>query len=170
MFKKLLKINKKWLILSALLFGVILSFSTVKGMAYLDSPGFCVSCHTMESPYKSFMDSTHAELQCNDCHLPHKSEVGKLFFKGRAGMGHMYYNTLGTDKIPDVISATERTQAIMDDNCISCHKSTLTNISHDAKEKCISCHKTVPHGKGFKDDHFYEPPKSGELLETKGGF
>jgi cytochrome c nitrite reductase small subunit len=169
-FKKLLRIDKKVLIVVALLIGVALSFSTVKTMAYLDSPVFCQNCHTMQSVYTSFVDSTHAELQCNDCHLPHKSEVGKLFFKGRAGMTHIYFNTLGTEKIPDVIGATERTKAIMNDNCISCHQSTVSNVSHDAKDSCISCHKTVPHGKGFKDDHFNKPPKSGELLENKGGF
>jgi cytochrome c nitrite reductase small subunit len=170
MFKKLLKMNKKFLIVLALLVGVFLSFSTVKTMAYLDSPGFCQNCHTMKSVYTSFVDSTHSDLQCNDCHLPHKSEVGKLFFKGRAGMTHIYFNTLGTDDIPDVIQATDRTKDIMNDNCISCHNSTLSNVSHDAKDKCISCHKTVPHGKGFKDDHYNKPPKSGELLENKGGF
>ncbi|MEH7106327.1 MULTISPECIES: NapC/NirT family cytochrome c [Bacillaceae] len=170
MFKKLLKIDKKFLVVLAVLIGVFLSFSTVKTLAYLDSPGFCQNCHTMQSQYTSFMDSTHAELQCNDCHLPHKSEMGKLFFKGRAGMTHIYYNTLGTEKIPQEIHATERTKSIMNDNCISCHKSTLTNISHDAKDSCTSCHKTVPHGKGFKDSHFNEPPKSGELLENKGGY
>lgn len=170
MFKKLLKMDKKFLIVLALLIGVFLSFSTVKTMAYLDSPGFCQNCHTMKSVHQSFMDSTHSDLQCNDCHLPHKSEVGKLFFKGRAGMTHIYFNTLGTKKIPNVIEATDRTEKIMNDNCSSCHKSTLSNVSHDAKEKCISCHKTVPHGKGFKDDSYNKPPVSGELLENKGGF
>ena len=170
MFKKLFKTNKKWLIVVGLLVGVVLTFSGMKTMAYLDSPGFCQNCHTMKSVYNTFMDSTHAELQCNDCHLPHKSEIGKLFFKGRAGMTHIYYNTFATDDIPNEIHATERTKAIMDDNCIRCHQSTVDNISHDAKDSCSSCHKTVPHGKGFKDDHFNEPPKSGELLENRGGF
>ncbi|AZU63668.1 NapC/NirT family cytochrome c [Neobacillus mesonae] len=170
MFKKLFKMPKKWLLVLALIVGVFLSFSTVKSMDYLDSPGFCQNCHTMQSQYASFMDSTHAELQCNDCHLPHKSEAGKLFFKGRAGMTHIYYNTLGKNQIPDVIHATERTKGIMNDNCISCHKSTLTNVSHDAKDSCTSCHTTVPHGKGFKDDHYNKPPVSGELLKNKGGF
>jgi cytochrome c nitrite reductase small subunit len=170
MFKKLLKINKKFLFVAVLLIGVLLSLTTVKTMAYLDSPGFCQNCHTMKNVYTSFMDSTHAELQCNDCHLPHKSEVGKLFFKGRAGMTHVYYNSLGTDDIPNVIEATDRTMKVINENCVSCHKSTITNVSHDAKDSCVSCHKTVPHGKGFKDDHYNKPPKSGELLENKGGF
>jgi cytochrome c nitrite reductase small subunit len=170
MLKKLLAIDKRVLLVAALLAGVFLSVVTVKTMAYTDSPGFCQNCHTMESVYTSFIDSTHAELQCNDCHLPHESVAGKLFFKGRAGMTHVYYNTLGTEKIPDVIYATERTIKVINKNCAECHASTLDNVEHDSKDSCISCHRTVPHGKDFKDDHFDEPPKSGELLENKGGF
>ncbi|MGG1678001.1 NapC/NirT family cytochrome c [Neobacillus sp. NRS-1170] len=170
MIKKLLKIDKKLLVVMALLGGVFLSLVTVKTMAYTDSPGFCQNCHTMQSVYTSFMDSTHAKLSCNDCHLPHENIAKKLFFKGRAGMTHVYYNSLGTEDIPDVIHAADRTMKVINENCISCHKSTITNVSHDAKDSCVSCHKTVPHGKGFKDDHYKEPPKSGELLEKKGGF
>ena len=55
-------------------------------------------------------------------------------------------------------------------NCADCHKSTIGNVSHDAKDNCMSCHKTVPHGKDFKDDTFDQAPKSGELLKNKGGF
>lgn len=169
-FKKLLAIDKRVLILGALLAGVLFSFGTVKTMAYLDSPGFCQNCHTMKSVYTSFVDSTHAELQCNDCHLPHESEVGKLFFKGRAGMTHIFYNTLGTEDIPDRIYATTRTLRVINKNCAECHKSTVDNVSHDAKENCMSCHQTVPHGSDFKDDTYNQPPKSGELLKNKGGF
>lgn len=168
--EKLLAIDKRVLILGALLAGVLFSFGTVKTMAYLDSPGFCQNCHTMKSVYTSFVDSTHAELQCNDCHLPHESEVGKLFFKGRAGITHIFYNTLGTEDIPDRIYATTRTLRVINKNCAECHKSTVDNVSHDAKENCMSCHQTVPHGSDFKDDSYDQPPKSGELLKNKGGF
>jgi cytochrome c nitrite reductase small subunit len=170
MLKKLLAIDKRVLIVVALLAGIGFSVGTVKTMAYLDSPGFCQNCHTMESVYTSFMDSTHAALQCNDCHLPHESEAGKLFFKGRAGMTHIYYNTLGTEDIPDRIYATTRTLKVINKNCAECHQSTVNNVSHDSKDSCISCHKTVPHGKDFKDDSYDKPAKSGELLNTKGGF
>jgi cytochrome c nitrite reductase small subunit len=170
MVKKLRGINKKILLVIALLGGVFLSLATVKTMAYTDSPGFCRNCHTMQSEYTSFMDSTHSGLSCNDCHLPHNNIGQKLFFKGRAGMTHVYYNSLGTDKIPNVIHATNRTKETVNENCISCHKSTLTNVSHNAKDNCVSCHQSVPHGKGFKDEHFNKPPKSGELLDNKGGY
>jgi len=171
MFKKLLAIDKKILIFVALFAGIVLSAVSVKGMEYLDSPDFCQSCHIMDSAYGSFVDSTHSKLACNDCHLPHDSEVGKLFNKGKAGMGHIYYNTLGTEKIPQVLHATDKTEEWVEGNCVKCHESTLTNVEHDAKESCTTCHRLVPHGKNFKsEDKFNEPPVSGELLENKGGF
>lgn len=170
MFKKLLAIDKKILIFAALFAGIVLSVVTVKTLAYTDSPNFCQSCHIMDSAYGSFTDSTHSTLSCNDCHLPHDNVAKKLVFKGKAGMGHMYFNTLGTEKIPNVLHATEKTEKVVEENCISCHKSTLTNIEHDAKESCTTCHRTVPHGKNFKTKEFNKPPKSGELLEHKGGF
>lgn len=170
MFKKILAIDKKILIFTALFAGIVLSVVTVKTMAYTDSPNFCQSCHIMDSAYGSFTDSTHSTLSCNDCHLPHDSVAKKLVFKGKAGMGHMYYNTLGTEKIPNELHATEKTEKVVEENCITCHESTLTNIEHDAKESCTTCHRTVPHGKNFKTKEFNKPPKSGELLENKGGF
>ncbi|WP_316571023.1 NapC/NirT family cytochrome c [Neobacillus sp. YIM B06451] len=170
MFKKLLAIDKKILIFAALFAGIVLSAVTMKTLAYTDSPNFCQSCHIMDSAYGSFTDSTHSTLSCNDCHLPHDNVAKKLVFKGKAGMGHMYFNTLGKDKIPNVLHATEKTEMVVEQNCITCHESTLTNIEHDAKESCTTCHRTVPHGKNFKTKEFNKPPKSGELLEHKGGF
>lgn len=164
------RINKKVLFLIAVIAGILLSLLTVKTMAYTDSPGFCKTCHIMESEYTSFENSTHAELSCNECHLPHDSIVHKLFFKGRAGMTHVYFNSLGTKKIPKVIHATDRTMDAVNDNCIRCHQSTLTNVSHDAKDNCTTCHRLVPHGNDFKDKTYNEAPKSGELLKHKGGY
>lgn len=170
MVKKIRMINRKMLFLIAIIAGILLSLLTVKTMAYTDSPGFCRSCHVMESEYTSFENSTHAELSCNECHLPHDSIVHKLFFKGRAGMTHVYFNTFGTEDIPKVIHATDRTKKVVNDNCKSCHKSTLANVSHNAKDNCTSCHQLVPHGKNFKDKTFNEAPQSGELLKNKGGY
>ncbi len=170
MVTKIRQINKKMLFLIAIITGILLSLLTVKTMAYTDSPGFCKTCHIMESEYTSFENSTHAGLSCNDCHLPHDSIVHKLFFKGRAGMTHVFYNTFGTKDIPQVIHATDRTMTAVNANCIHCHESTLSNVSHKAKDNCTSCHKLVPHGKDFKDKTFKEAPKSGELLIHKGGY
>lgn len=169
MLKKLLAIDKRLLLLVGLFVGIIISVVTAKGLAYTDSAEFCKSCHIMNNVYDSFVDSTHAELACADCHLPHDSLVSKYTFKAKSGIGHVYYNTLGAEKIPGVLHPTEGSKEAINSNCMSCHKSTLDNVSHDAKETCTECHQSVPHGKGFKTEDFYKAPKPGELLEDKGG-
>jgi cytochrome c nitrite reductase small subunit len=169
MLKKLLAIDKRLLLLMGLFVGIIISVVTVKGLAYTDSAEFCKSCHIMNNVYDSFVDSTHAELACADCHLPHDSLVSKYTFKAKSGLGHVYFNTLGEEDIPGVLHPTDGSKKAINHNCMSCHKSTLDNVSHDAKETCTECHQSVPHGKGFKTEDFYKPAKPGELLEDKGG-
>jgi cytochrome c nitrite reductase small subunit len=174
MMKRLREIDKRVHVLIGLLViglaaGIVISIATAKTLAYTDSAEFCKSCHIMTNVYDSFKDSTHAELACADCHLPHDSLVSKYTFKAKSGIGHVYYNTLGAEKIPEVLHPTEGSKEAINGNCKSCHKSTLENISHDAKESCTSCHQSVPHGKGFKNEDFYKPAKPGELLENKEG-
>lgn len=169
MLKKLLAIDKRLLLLIGLFVGIIASVVTAKTLAYTDSAEFCKSCHIMNNVYDSFVDSTHAELACADCHLPHDSLVSKYTFKAKSGIGHVYFNSLGEAKIPEVLHPTQGSEEAINSNCVSCHSSTLDNVSHDVKESCIKCHQSVPHGKGFKTEDFYKAPKPGELLEDKGG-
>lgn len=169
MLKKIFSIDKKLLLVVGVFVGIIISVVSVKTLAYTDSADFCSSCHIMTQVHDSFADSTHAKLACSDCHLPHDTIVNKYTNKAKAGIGHVYYNTLGSDKIPEVLHATTNSQEVINQNCIDCHESTLKNVSHDAKDSCSSCHQAIPHGKGFKTEDYFKPPKSGELLETKGG-
>ncbi|MGJ7920903.1 cytochrome c3 family protein [Neobacillus sp. LXY-4] len=169
MLKKFLAIDKRLLLLIGLFVGIIASVVTAKTLAYTDSGEFCKSCHIMNNAHDSFTDSTHAEIACGDCHLPHDSLVSKYTFKAKSGLGHVYYNTFGEEKIPGVLHPTAGSKEAINSNCINCHKSTLENVSHDAKENCTVCHQSVPHGKGFKTEEFYKVPKPGELLENKGG-
>lgn len=167
--KKFLSLDKRMLLFIGVFTGIILSVVTVKGLAYTDSPGFCGSCHIMNNVHDSFASSTHAELACSDCHLPHDSLVNKYVNKAKAGVGHVYFNTLGESKIPEVLHTTDNSKEIINENCIDCHKSTIDNIAHDAKDSCSSCHQSVPHGSDFKTEDFFKPAKPGELLENKGG-
>lgn len=148
------------LILIGVFVGIVLFAGGSKGLEATDSPEFCSSCHIMESAHDSFMDSNHATLSCNDCHVPHDNVVSKLWYKGKAGLGHIYYNTLGTEKIPDVLHATQSTEDVVNDNCMRCHEPAMENLEHpDVKDRgCISCHRQVPHGKGmYKPDDWFEP-------------
>lgn len=170
MWKKFLRMDKKLLLVIGLFAGIVFSVFTVKTLSYTDSPDFCSSCHIMDEAYDTMMASTHAGISCGDCHLPHDNIVNKLTFKAKSGMSHVYYNTLGVDKIPEILTATEDSEKAINSNCISCHQQTIDNVDHLAKDSCIDCHREVPHGKDFKHKEFYEPPKSGELIKNKGGF
>ncbi len=167
--KKLLAVDKKILITMALLIGIFLSVGITKAMGYSNSSEFCSSCHIMTDVNQSFMNSAHATIECGDCHLPHDNVVTKYAYKAKSGLGHIYYNTLGTKDIPQVIHASESTKELMDANCISCHKPVVENVKHDAKDSCVSCHRAVPHGTDFKTEDFNQKPKPGQLLKDKGG-
>lgn len=169
MLKKILAIDKRLLLFIGVFVGIVFSVVTVKTLAYTDSAEFCSSCHIMTNVYESFSDSNHAELACADCHLPHDTLVNKYINKAKSGIGHVYYNTLGVEKIPGVLHETDNSTSIINQNCIDCHQNTVENISHDAKENCSSCHEAIPHGSDFKTEDYYKPSKSGELLENKGG-
>lgn len=167
--KKFLSKNKHWLLFIGVFVGIGLSVVTAKALEYTDSAAFCSSCHIMTEVYESHANSTHAELLCADCHLPHDSIMNKYVNKAKSGIGHVYYNTLGVEKIPTVLHPTDHSKEIITQNCIDCHQSTLDNVSHDAKDSCSSCHEAVPHGSDFKTEDYFKPPKSGELLKNKGG-
>jgi hypothetical protein len=81
----------------------------------------------MDSAFGSFSASNHAHLDCNDCHAPTESFLVKMTFKARAGMGHMYMNTIGRGDIPDVLHATSGSVDVVNDNCIKCHQPSLAD-------------------------------------------
>ncbi|AKS38810.1 nitrate/TMAO reductase membrane-bound tetraheme cytochrome C subunit [Anoxybacillus gonensis] len=171
MWKKLFSLDKKVLVIVFLFVGIVGTVAAAETLSYTDSAQFCSNCHIMNEAHDSFAASTHANIACNDCHLPHDNVVNKLVFKAKAGMTHVYFNTLGSKKIPKVLHATTASKDVINKNCISCHEATIQNVSHDAKENCFSCHRDVPHGKAtFKTKEFDEQLPSGTLLNRKGGF
>jgi len=75
--------------------GIVLYAGTVTAIKATDTGEFCSSCHVMDTVYEAFTQSPHARLDCNDCHAPTDNIANKLMFKARAGLGHIYMNTLG---------------------------------------------------------------------------
>lgn len=137
------------IILLSAFIGIALYAGTVTAIKATDTGEFCSSCHVMDTVYEAFNRSPHAKLDCNDCHAPTDSITNKMLFKARAGLGHIYMNTLGASRIPDVLHATESSVDVVNKNCISCHQYTLENVAHDSKGTCIGCHRQVPHGLGI---------------------
>ncbi len=144
--------------LGGVVLGIVLTATAITVIESTDSPEFCSGCHIMDSAFGSFSTSNHATLDCNDCHAPSESFFVKMTFKARAGMGHMYMNTIGRGDIPDVLHATSESSEVVVSNCIRCHAPSLAEVSHDAKERCADCHRSVPHGRGmFRPDDWHEP-------------
>ncbi len=170
MFKRFIKSKKTRYISGGILIGILLLVGVEKGMAYMDSPEFCSSCHIMEPVTASFEESTHSNLDCNDCHMPEGNLISHAIFKAKVGSGHFYYNTFAEEKIPVNIEAKEETKEIIKENCISCHENTVNDVSHQSKEDCVECHVSVAHGtKPHRGVDMDEAPKSGELNQNKGG-
>ena len=49
---------------------LVVSISTYRGAAYMDSPQFCgQSCHVMHPEYAAYKISAHSHVACVDCHI-----------------------------------------------------------------------------------------------------
>lgn len=158
LIKRFKEMNNKSLLLILLgaFIGIVLYAGTGTAIKATDTGEFCSSCHVMDTVYEAFTRSAHAGLDCNDCHAPTDNYAKKLAFKARAGLGHIYMNTIGANNIPDVLHATESSVDVVNKNCISCHEYTLENVAHNSKDSCTGCHRQVPHGQGiFKSSDWH---------------
>lgn len=66
-FIKEVNIKKLFLIFGITL--VVLGMLAVKATEYIDKPGFCKSCHTMKPYYNYWVESSHKDVSCFDCHF-----------------------------------------------------------------------------------------------------
>ncbi|MDW7673808.1 MAG: NapC/NirT family cytochrome c [Bacillota bacterium] len=140
--EKLQSYNKWFLISIVLILGIFLYAGSSYAMKTTDQAAFCSSCHVMNEKTRTFNDSVHASLSCNDCHAP-EATGSKLLFKTKTGTSHLAKNISGN--IEDVIHSTFNTKEVVKQNCISCHSMTNKNVMLDAKDFCTDCHRHVPH-------------------------
>ena len=55
---------------------LVVSISTYRGAAYMDSPQFCgQSCHVMHPEYTAYKISAHSHVACVDCHIGSGAEA-----------------------------------------------------------------------------------------------
>lgn len=131
-----------------LLGGVVLGVVVLAGASYVvgvtDQRPFCATCHLMEPEAITHKLSTHANISCNECHLPQGDFVGHYAYKAYTGATDIYMNTLGAPDLP--ITTTPGMKEIIDANCRRCHAGTNSNVaSMNAKPYCTDCHRNVPH-------------------------
>ncbi|MGF7184715.1 cytochrome c nitrite reductase small subunit [Desulfitispora alkaliphila] len=141
--KQQLKSANKWFLATVALAALIVLYvGTGFAMKATDEAAFCGSCHVMNEAVRTYEQSVHASISCNDCHAPHDT-IPKMAFKAKAGAKDIYKNTTGN--VPDVIHATNETRDIVNDNCLNCHEMTNKNVAMDSKDYCVDCHRHVPH-------------------------
>ena len=90
---------------------LVLGAAGVVGTAYTSSSSFCASCHEMTTRYVSWTRSTHADVECMDCH----SGVGVMGYVNAkiGGVRQMWQHHFGT--IGDIHVEVE------DAVCLKCH-------------------------------------------------
>ncbi len=125
---------------------VIAAFFIVLGppklLAKTDTPGFCVSCHVMESSYEAWIHAgAHRRNYCVDCHLPHENMPAHYAWKAIDGFKDMVVFYSGS--VPDRITISSHGKKVLQANCIRCHEATVTMI--DKERKCWECHKRITH-------------------------
>jgi cytochrome c nitrite reductase small subunit len=143
-----------WLLLAAVIGGIVglssYTFAYAEGASYFSNdPAACVNCHIMREVYDGWNHGSHkAVAACNDCHTPHTSVAAKYLVKGINGWNHSVAFTTGNFHEP--IQITDMNRAVAQENCLYCHGSMVTAISHETANEptdCLACHGGVGHGR-----------------------
>ena len=127
------------------------TFTHAKGWSYLSKdPKSCINCHVMNPQWDSWQHSSHKNVaDCITCHMPH-TFVNKWYTKALNGWNHGKAFTTGN--IPEPMVITKRNKEIVLENCVECHKTTVSTMhvsmsrKHEADEPtCTTCHGNVGH-------------------------
>jgi cytochrome c nitrite reductase small subunit len=159
-----------------LLLAIVATVSALAVFVFVtDAPAYagtasstCANCHVMDSMYENYYHARHhAEAVCADCHLPHDNVAAYYFEKGRQGMHDVY--VFGTDQTPEVINISRHSQAIVQDNCVRCHRATVETIMAGVQpfaRDCWECHRSVAHGSRGAD---LDPYQDSSLYPVEQG-
>jgi cytochrome c nitrite reductase small subunit len=128
----------------------VYTFGYGKGLSYFSrDPAACANCHIMQDQYSSWQKAPHhASAACVDCHLPHDF-IPKMIAKTDNGWRHSKAFTLQNFHEP--IRITPRNSAILQENCLRCHRDFLHAIvpgssTDENAVRCVQCHRGVGHG------------------------
>ncbi|NIY91452.1 NapC/NirT family cytochrome c [Vibrio diazotrophicus] len=170
-----MSIKKRYVAL-LMLVGIGIGWLTLGGSAaimhYTSDTEFCLSCHSMEIPYKEYQGSVHfsnakgIRAECSDCHIP-ADTVDYLFTKIRATKDIYHEFITGKIDTPEKYEAHRKELAEMvwqqfrendSATCRSCHDADAMEPFAQSREAakmhaygieenqtCIDCHKGVAH-------------------------
>lgn len=139
------KLNRKKKIILFLGLGFIILLSlSPRIIKETSTPGFCVSCHIMESEYEDwFKSGLHRTIKCVDCHLPNNNLFNHLIWKAVDGTKDVvsFYGRFYADHI----TISNHGRSTIQSNCIRCHSDMVSRISLEDKQNCWSCHRRTNH-------------------------
>jgi len=132
--------SPRWkILLPTIVILVIVSIALVGGTygwEYSNSPQFCgTTCHTMPPQNAVYIESPHANVTCEECHIGRTSFVNQITRKSQ-GLKELYYQTFNLYEFP--IRAKALRPAV--DTCEKCHRpetfsdDSLRVISHFGDE------------------------------------
>ena len=109
---------------------LVVSVASYRGAAYMDSPQFCgQSCHVMHPEYAAYQVSSHAHVDCVQCHI------------GNGATSYVEAKINGTKQL---IEVTLRPVAGMASNLIPTYPTPIPSPVRNlrpAREICEACHK-----------------------------
>ncbi|MBM3241817.1 cytochrome c nitrite reductase small subunit [Candidatus Poribacteria bacterium] len=116
-----------------------------RGYSYLsNNPEACVNCHIMRDNFNGWSVSSHRNVTCNDCHIPHNL-VEKYAAKMEHGIRHSIAFTFENVQ---VIRITPKSLRHVQQNCIRCHGemvSLILNKTQELSVSCTRCHRGAGH-------------------------
>lgn len=119
---------------------------------WTSQPSFCNRCHVMNRYVDAWEQSSHRDVNCEECHIP----PGLFSFLGG--------KIAGLQVVANYVSGNYEdwsfSAAIANASCLRCHDSILSGNVHDVSSgivvshadivgrggRCMSCHSTVAHG------------------------
>lgn len=145
--KELLKGNSLKFLAGGFIVGVGFFLVTNLFLHFSGTKFFCGQCHSMKHEAETFAVSSHRELDCVECHLPHDNSAHYLIEKGRTGMVDMYHEFMRD--YPNKIKLDADSRKMVAENCLRCHESTMSYVSTapgGSQDDCLKCHSRIAHG------------------------
>jgi cytochrome c-type protein NapC len=140
--------------ISVYMLAVILGIAAIAiaaavGIQVSNRPIFCTSCHEMKVHYRTWAESSHRGVSCEDCHvMPGMANMLRTKFQS---LRQIYLHERGN------VKAAAIQAHVPDTNCRKCHAETrdlivyhnlkITHREHwDRGIACTFCHDRVVHG------------------------
>ncbi|MHC4226160.1 MAG: NapC/NirT family cytochrome c [Planctomycetota bacterium] len=166
---------------------VLISFFSAGAIVVTGQPGFCNSCHIMNSYYDSWHNSEHSHVHCLDCHLqPGFAGYIKGKINGLAQAVDCMVGRVGTKANatvldssclrPECHSTPELTSQSVDYNGINfIHQKHIETDVDGIKISCGTCHSHFEGNEHFSVNsnvcftcHFLKGNETGERLVQTG--